>query len=488
MLKHSIMRENRSGVSQVNQDQIPIYERMVQFYKNKPISFHVPGHKNGLLYEGIDSAFAQVAQLDATELTGLDDLHAPEGMIGEAQELLTDFYQSSKSYFLVNGTTVGNLAMILACCQAGDYVLVQRHCHQSILHALNLAKLKPVFIASTVRENGETELMVETVQRAFQQYPSIRACIFTYPDYYGRTYNLQSMIEISHQNNALVLVDEAHGAHFCLGNPFPQTSLRLGADIVVHSAHKTLPAFTMGSYLHINSEHVPGKKVERYLKMLQSSSPSYLIMASLDLARHYLAHFSKEDVLYSQNQIQNFIEQLKQLPGIQVLQSEDPLKIMVRHALFSGYELQTRFELAGIYPELADPQQILLIFPLLKIGMPYPFDRALQQLQSLPWTDGQAQNRPKQNIIWQESLAITTLALSYEEMDDREEDWVEMDVSVGRVASQMITPYPPGIPLIMPGEKITQVHIEQLKKLMKFGARFQGEMEALRNGRLAVFR
>lgn len=471
----------------MNQDQLPLYERLLQHKQNRPISFHVPGHKNGILYEGIDSVFAQIAQLDATELTGLDDLHAPEGVIAKAQRLLTDLYQSNQSYFLVNGTTVGNLAMILACCQAGDYVLVQRHCHQSILHGLHLAKLKPVFIASTVREDGEIQLMVETVQRAFQQYPSIRACIFTYPDYYGQTFNLQAMTEIAHQNNALVLVDEAHGAHFCLGEPFPSSSLRLGADIAVHSAHKTLPAFTMGSYLHINSDHVPVKKVERYLKMLQSSSPSYLIMASLDLARHYVSHFSKEDIYYTQQKKQDFIKKIKQLSGIQVIASDDPLKMVVRHTTLSGYELQAKFEQVGIYPELADPQQILLIFPLLKTGMAYPYDQALQQLHSLSWTGRQAQKQPKQNILWQESITITTLALSYEEMEDRKEDWVEMDESVGRVASQMVTPYPPGIPLIMSGEKITQAHIEQLKKLMEFGARFQGEMEALRNGKLAVF-
>ncbi|MBO0995513.1 aminotransferase class I/II-fold pyridoxal phosphate-dependent enzyme [Bacillus sp. SD088] len=471
----------------MNQDQLPLYERLLQYKQNRPISFHVPGHKNGILYEGVDSAFAQIAQLDATELTDLDDLHAPEGVIAKAQRLLTDLYQSCQSYFLVNGTTVGNLAMILACCQAGDYVLVQRHCHQSILHGLQLAKLNPIFIASKVREDGEIQLMVDTVQRAFQQYPSIRACIFTYPDYYGQTFNLQAMIEIAHQNNALVLVDEAHGAHFCLEEPFPSSSLRLGADLVVHSAHKTLPAFTMGSYLHINSDHVPVKKVERYLKMLQSSSPSYLVMASLDLARHYVSHFSKEDVYYTQQKNQDFIKKLKQLSGIQVIESDDPLKVMVRHTAFSGYELQTKFEQVGVYPELADPQQILLILPLLKTGTVYPYDQALQQLQSLSWTSGQAQNQPKQNILWQESIMITTLALSYEVMENLEEEWVEIDVSVGRVASQMITPYPPGIPLIMLGEKITQTHVKQLKKLMKFGARFQGEMDALRNGKLAVF-
>ncbi|KRG12825.1 aminotransferase class I/II-fold pyridoxal phosphate-dependent enzyme [Lederbergia galactosidilytica] len=472
----------------MKQEQIPIYERMIQFYKEKPISFHVPGHKNGRLYDGLDSAFAQIAQLDATELTGLDDLHAPEGVIREAQGLLTDLYQSRKSYFLVNGTTIGNLAMILACCKEGDMVLVQRQCHQSVLNGLRLAKLKPVFIASTIREDGETELMVETVQKAFQQYPAIRACIFTYPDYYGQTFELKTMIEIAKQNQALVLIDEAHGAHFCLGDPFPSSSLQLGADIVVHSAHKTLPAFTMGSYLHINSDYVPVKKVERYLKILQSSSPSYLIMASLDLARHYLAHYSKEDLIYTKQHSQEFMGKLRQFPGVQVIQSEDPLKMMVRHRTLSGYELQNKFEQAGVYPELADPLQILLIFPLLKKGLSYPFDRALQQLQSLSWTDGQAQKQPMQNIIWQESIAITTLALSYEEMEDREDEWVVMDESVGRVGSQMITPYPPGIPLILPGEKITRYHIEQIKRLMKLGARFQGGMDSLRNGKLAVFK
>ncbi|MCJ7842932.1 aminotransferase class I/II-fold pyridoxal phosphate-dependent enzyme [Lederbergia sp. NSJ-179] len=487
MIKHSIMRENKSEVSQVDQDQMPMYERLIQHKKTNPISFHVPGHKNGFLYEGMDPAYAQLAQLDLTELTGLDDLHDPQEVIAEAQRLLADFYQTKKSYFLVNGTTVGNLAMILACCQEGDLVLVQRNCHQSILHGLIMAKLDPIFIAPDIRENGATEIKLQMVEKAFQQYPTIRACIFTYPDYYGQTYDFQAIIDVVHQHHSLVLVDEAHGAHFALGHPFPQSALQLGADIVTQSAHKTLPALTMGSYLHINSDRVPLKKVEKYLKTLQSSSPSYLIMASLDLARHYLAHVSTEDLTFSLRQSQEFIEKVKQLPNIQVIRSKDPLKITVRHSSLSGYELQAKFEQAGVYPELADPRQILLIFPLVKSGMVYPYDQAFRQLQSLSWAGGQARNQPMQNIISQESIAITTLALSYKKMEDLDDQWVDMDESVGKVASQMITPYPPGIPLILAGEKITITHVQQLKQLIKIGARFQGGTENLKQGKLAVF-
>ena len=191
--------------------------------------------------------------------------------------------------------------MILSVCSEGDTVLVQRNCHKSILNGLMLANIMPVFISPEMDMNLSTPAGIDkhTVRQAFERYPNAKACIFTYPDYYGGTFDLKSIIEIAHQHDSLVLIDEAHGPHFKLGDPFPLSALNLGADMVVHSAHKILPAMTMGSFLHINSKNVPKAKVEFYLSVLQSSSPSYPIMASLDIARSYLAGFTKEDIAYT---------------------------------------------------------------------------------------------------------------------------------------------------------------------------------------------
>ena len=462
----------------MDQKRMPLCERLEAHRKNKPISFHVPGHKNGLLYEGFSILQANAAY-DVTELTGLDDLHDPHEAIAEAQELLTSFYHTEKSYFLVNGSTVGNLAMILATCEEGDIVLVQRNCHKSILNGLRMANVRPVFISPEMNE----ELMIpgrikmEDIYEAINKYDNIKACIFTYPDYYGQVYEIEEMIKVLHSYNIIVLVDEAHGAHFSLGDPFPESALTLGADITVQSAHKTLPAMTMGSYLHINSDRIARERVEFYLSVLQSSSPSYPIMASLDYARYYIANFTKQDIRYTLEQREVWIEQF-QKSGMIVKCSHDPLKIIVRHPHYSGFQLQEKLESTGVYSELADPFQVLCILPLLKEGMAYP------NIQFPEFTKADS----NKNVGFVNmNHPITELSISYKDMNTLPVEWIKSNEAIGEIAAKMIIPYPPGIPLLLPGERITINHVRQLHLLLESGARFQGEVEQIKSGNIAIF-
>ncbi len=465
---------------------MPLFEKVLQHQQGKPISFHVPGHKNGSLYE---ESLHPIGEWDLTEITGLDDLHSPEEVILEAQQLLADLYRTRKSYFLVNGTTVGNLAMILASCHEGDYVLVQRNCHKSILNGLMLAKVRPIFLNPVIDEHLfiPAGVDLQAVIHAFNQYPMIKACIFTYPDYYGQTYELKKIIQLAHERNIPVLIDEAHGAHFQLGEPFPESALSLGADMVVQSAHKTLPALTMGSYLHINSDRINMEKVEFYLNILQSSSPSYPIMVSLDYARHYLAQLSNEDITYTIQERDKFLKEMGEIPGIAVKESNDPLKLIIHHDHLSGFELQAFFEKVNIFPELADPFHVLLVLPLLKADMTFPFREAVQRMNGLSWKTRQARNRINENILLQDDPFTTELSLTYQEMADWSKKWIGFDQAIGKVAANMLIPYPPGIPLFLPGEKITENHIIQLKRLLASGARFQGDTEKLEDEKIAVF-
>ncbi|MBO1004746.1 aminotransferase class I/II-fold pyridoxal phosphate-dependent enzyme [Pseudogracilibacillus auburnensis] len=470
----------------MNQKRMPLYERLLFHQKVNPISFHVPGHKNGLLYG--DEVFSRFLQLDLTELTGLDDLHDPQEEIAEAERLLTEYYGTKKSYFLVNGSTVGNLAMIMAVCNAGDTVLVQRNCHKSILNGLMLANVNPVFISPIMDEKLLTPsgIDAEMMKKALKQYPMTKACIFTYPDYYGQTYELEKMIEAAHEADIPVLIDEAHGPHFVYGEPFPPSALSLGADLVVHSAHKMLPAMTMGSYLHINGERVSEKKVKFYLSVLQSSSPSYPIMASLDFARSYLANINDEDIGYLLQTRVEFINRINEISELFVMESPDPLKLMIRHPALSGYELQSIFEEMAIFPEMADPYQVLFTFPLLKEGMEYPFNDAIKRMEVYPWSS----IRSDRQIIEANEYPnnkISQLSFSYKEMQELDEKWVKMNEAVGQIASKMTIPYPPGIPLLLPGEEITKKHMKQLQSLIEAGARFQGDVEQLKIGKIAVF-
>ncbi|MEH7093630.1 aminotransferase class I/II-fold pyridoxal phosphate-dependent enzyme [Neobacillus vireti] len=475
-----------------NQLEIPLYNALKRHISNNPVSFHVPGHKYGEIaaYKQ-DEFFKGILKIDATELTGLDDLHSPEGPIREAEELLAELYGSKKSFFLVNGSTVGNLAMIMAVCTEDSTVLVQRNCHKSVLNALKLAKVRPIFLEPEINQEWKVAAGISTctVQQAINQYPDAKALILTYPNYYGMVDDLKGIIELAHHHHFPVLVDEAHGPHFIIGEPFPPSALQLGADVVVHSAHKTLPAMTMGSFLHVNSDLVNLTRVEEYLGVFQSSSPSYPIMASLDISRYYLAGYEPEDVHFLLSEIQSFKEALAKIESIKVLTYPknvgDPLKITIQSkSELTGFELQKKFEENGIYTELADPYNILLIMPLLKKGQVYPLSETVAKIKGMLY--GLSFNDIINEIPTGDER-ISELAIQYSEMEKLKIMEVEIERASGLVCAETIIPYPPGIPLLMKGEKITSGRIGQLNRLLQTGARFQGDVSLLKAGYLKTF-
>lgn len=476
----------------MNQLQTPLFDALEKFNKRKKVSYHVPGHKNGQVFlDRGNELYHSLLSIDATELTGLDDLHAPEGPIHEAEALLADLYHVKKSYFLVNGSTVGNLAMILATCTAGDTVVVQRNCHKSILHGLMLANVKPVFV--TPNYEGKWGIAggidAEVVSNALTLYPETKAIILTYPNYYGLAGDLSKIAAIAHEKDIPLLVDEAHGAHFILGNSFPKSALTFGADIVVHSAHKTLPAMTMGSYLHVNSSLVDTKNVEFYLQMLQSSSPSYPIMGSLDLARAYLASYTEKDQQFLINKITQFKQKLAAINEIELLEpsaefKKDPLKITIQSKRgISGFELQSLLEEKGIYTELADARNVLFVFPLLKKEADYPFDQTVELIANAV----KGKNGRNIDIMeYKKSNEIMALSISYAEMKQTITKQVSFHEAIGKISSEMVIPYPPGIPLIMAGELITEEKINSLMNLIALHCRFHGGT-FIKDGKLIVY-
>ncbi|EJP81793.1 aminotransferase class I/II-fold pyridoxal phosphate-dependent enzyme [Bacillus cereus] len=459
----------------MNQNRMPLYEALMEFKERRLLSFHVPGHKNGLNFpQKASGGFKDILSIDVTELTGLDDLHSPFECIDEAQQLLAEVYGVYKSYFLINGSTVGNLAMILSCCGEHDIVLVQRNCHKSIINGLKLAGANPVFLNPWIDEVHNVPVGVhdEIIKEAITKYPNAKALILTHPNYYGMGIDLEASIAYAHAHKIPVLVDEAHGAHFCIGDPFPKSALVYGADIVVHSAHKTLPAMTMGSYLHINSRLVSEEKVSSYLSMLQSSSPSYPIMASLDIARFAIAVIKEEGHDEIVEFLRRFKEGLRSIPQIAILQypSQDELKVTVQtRCQLSGYELQSVFEKVGIYTEMADPYNVLFILPLqVNEGYMKAIEIIRVALQQYKVKDKTA------SIRYTYKGEISPLPYTYKQLERYETKLVSIEEAVGMIAAEMVIPYPPGIPLIMYGESITLEHTEQITHLEKTGARFQG--------------
>ncbi|WP_044340648.1 aminotransferase class I/II-fold pyridoxal phosphate-dependent enzyme [Rossellomorea aquimaris] len=468
-----------------DQTRTPLIEAIEKHRSAKPISFHVPGHKNGLLMKG-DPFY----QSDVTELSGLDDLHDPHEAILEAEDLLSDVYGTLKSYFLVNGSTVGNIAAVLASCSPGDPVFVQRNCHKSVMNGIKLAKAVPILIETEWNDEGTAlGIRPDALKEALKAFPDVKACVLTYPTYYGFTFNIEKIIEELHKHDVTCIIDEAHGAHFTLGTPFPKSAIECGADIVIHSAHKMLPALTMGSYLHISSSRVSERKVKEYLTMLQSSSPSYPIMASLDYARSYVGTFTKGDVDQNIKVVNEFVQALEGIhPQLIVYRAHDPLKLVIQLEGRTGYFLQQLLESEGIYSELADPDYILMILPLLKKNLSFPYKEAISRIRRALGNEpiiekitNHESNRSNSNEYF------TTLALSFEDMEEKDELLVALEEAEGEISAGMVTPYPPGIPLLIPGERITSHAIERLTEYVKNQANIQGH-HRLDENRVFVYR
>lgn len=472
----------------MKQETTPLFNALKEHAEGNTISLHVPGHKNGKLLP-ISTMAQDFLKLDVTELTNLDDLHSPEGVILEAEKLLAAAYRVERSFFLINGSTVGNLAMLMATLHEGDTVFVQRNCHKSILNGIELVKAKPILLGP--EENKEWGVAggvsLNTVKMAFQQYQDCKAIVLTYPNYYGMTYNLEEIIQFAHEKGLPVLIDEAHGAHFMGGDYFPSSAIELGADVVVQSAHKTLPAMTMGAYLHVNSDYISPEMINHYLRILQSSSPSYPIMASLDVARAYIANYSIEDEQYLKRIIEDFKDALQQIGEIKVLEYPnglgDPLKITIQSKCgYTGYELQCMLEEQGIFTEMADPKNVLLVLPLLKKGMDFPFSEISSKIKVA--LKGRCisieEESENQNYFTKDKISTIHRSNSQNMME------LPLRKAKNYICAETITPYPPGIPFLLCGEKISEEDINGLSLLIKSGAKFQGG-EYLAKGSIKVY-
>lgn len=458
----------------MNHQEMPLFYQLVQFAEKKPFSFHVPGHKNGTVFlEEAREYFKAILPLDVTELTGLDDLHAAQGVIFEAEKLAAEYFKADYTFFLVGGSTAGNLAMILSTCAPGDKIIVQRNCHKSIMNGLELSGAKPIFIRPEYDKSvcRYTAPDYSTVENALHENPDAKGLVLTYPDYFGHTYALKHMIDLAHRYQIPVLVDEAHGVHFSLGDPFPISAVELGADLVVQSAHKMAPAMTMASFLHMKSDLLSRDRVQHYLQMLQSSSPSYPLMASLDIARAYLASLSKEKI----NTILTSAHRLRQLfsqgKDWDVLPSHDPLKItlQVQEGL-SGYEIAHEFEKHLLYPELATDKQVLFIHGLEEFR---DFNRVENIVKNMNEQYKYKTNHATIEIGTLFKEPIQELAVSYHEMFKLAKKKAKLEETVGYIAAEAVIPYPPGIPVILKGERITEEQIRLIRHLIQQGATFQ---------------
>lgn len=463
---------------QSKQYQTPLYQVIKDFSEQQNLSFHVPGHKHGAIFPGYAKHhFHNVLALDLTELEGLDDLHAPTGPIKEAEILASEWFESLSTYFLVNGSTVGNLAMILATCQPDDQILVQRNCHKSILHGIELAGLQPIFLPPVYNQSKKryTNPSLSAINKAIDTYQKAKAIILTYPDYFGETFPLKEVIDKAHAEDMAVLVDEAHGCHFSLPFINIPSAVKLGADMVVQSAHKMTPALTMAAFLHVQTERIDRNKVCHYLQMLQSSSPSYPIMASLDIARFYLATYTKKqsDTLFQYiHEIRAVFENNDYWELEPFEKGKDPLKVCLQ--VREGIDIKALsklFEKEKIYPELITDRHLLFILGLEPTIDSKQLKKKLATIKEAYDKDGyHATIETRENYMEQ---GIQTLALSYSQMEKYQTQWCAWEEATGHIAAEAIIPYPPGIPIIAKGERIYSHIVDKIHKLQQQQINFQ---------------
>ena len=471
----------------MNQNTCPLLQKLIAFQSEHSISFHVPGHKNGKqwLHTKTNQVFQKFLAFDVTELSGLDDFHHPSECIREAEQLLTDLYGSGESHFLVNGSTVGNLAAVLSSCKAGEMVLIGRNSHKSMIHALKMTGVKPIFISNRYDSayGIEDTINIDNWIDAIHTYSNVRAIILTSPSYYGQWISLKKLIHEAHRFGIIVICDEAHGAHFILGEPFGTSAITEGADLVIQSAHKTLPAMTMGSYIHIKDNFPYQEKLKFYLGALQSSSPSYPIMASLDYARYHLSKIKQEgfqNILRSVQKVEKILSEHPKLEVIHSAYKKDPLKIWVRAKNgLSGYMLQKSFEEVGIYTELATEAFVLFIHPLGQFLEEGVFKEKLAKLH--------VPHSWKEKVSYtMEHIQMKPFLWSYDELDKMDRMVIPFQESAGKISAENIVPYPPGIPIIMDGEQITDEKIETLNHLLKINVTIEAK-QYFKEGMIQVY-
>lgn len=469
----------------MNQKDTPLFNQLKKHAEQSPQSFHVPGHKNGrVFYEKAKTMFQDILHIDQTEIEGLDDLHEADGVIAEAEQLAAELYGVRKTNFLVGGSTAGNLAMMMTAAERGETVLVQRSSHQSVFHGIELAGVKPVFLEPEGDEETGTVLGVSlrTLKEGIAAFPEAKAVFLTSPTYEGYGQPLSEHVQAAHKAGLMVCVDEAHGAHLIYekGASWPQSAIKAGADMVVHSAHKSLPAMTMSSFIHVNSSRVNEERLRYCLRMLQSSSPSYPLMASLDTARAYLASFTDSDWRHITARVAQFKEEVGrgscwgQTPQKLGNYVQDPLKLAFV-TRFAGvpFKWKRRMEESNVFPELVSPYHLLLTLPLtseLPSGERWP--GFFQEVLHLNKDDIERYHTRRKTAFFHEKN-ISGLAYTIDEMRNRETSLVPWTASKGFISAETITPYPPGIPLVLKGERIERTHVARLAELVDAGASFQ---------------
>lgn len=455
-----------------DQNKTPIADALLNFNKLSPVYFCMPAHHKGA---GADSRFTElfgkdVLKYDLTETPITDDLHEAEGAIKEAELLASELFGSDRTFFLVNGTTCGNEAMIISSVYEGKKILVARNCHKSILMGLIISGAIPIFIEPEISPiyNSFGSISPEKVKTAFEQNSNIQAFILVSPTYYGISSDLKAIAEICHSYGALLLVDEAHGAHFAFSNQLPLSAVASNADMASQSIHKTAGSMTQSSMLHIKGNLADISRVDSALKIVQSTSPSYILMASLDTARHNLAVNGKKLIKYTIFLSEYLRKSLNEIDSVTCFGgfidssvfAEDTTRIVFSIDGLCGFDVyNTLFYKYNICTEMADEHNVVAILS---------YADTIEQTNSLIEAVKCIAAAEVKGFIPDFSCPhIPPMALPPRKAYFSEKEYVPLNKAEGMICGEMIAPYPPGIPIIYPGEIFTKETIAFISEAIK---------------------
>lgn len=470
----------------LNQNETPLFDALLEYVNRDTVPFHVPGHKKGM---GIDEQFKNFIgenpfKIDVTVFKLVDSLHHPTGPIKKAQELAADAYDCDASFFSIHGTSGAIQAMIMSVVNAGDTIIVPRNVHKSVTAGIILSGATPVFMQPELDKkvgiaHGVTP---ETVEDTIRKHPNAKAVLIINPTYYGVSTDIKKIAEIVHSYNIPLIVDEAHGPHLGFNDKLPMSAIEAGADICAQSTHKIIGALTQCSMLHVNSPRVDTHRVQQILNLLQTTSPSYILMASLDCARRQIALEGKglldkaiDLANYARREINKipglycFGEEILRNPGVFAL---DPMKITItcRDLGITGYDLDMILSNKyHIQMELSD------LYNVLAVGSfgdtEESINKLLTALREIS-EDYLSKNTKKPDFM--DIPPIPEAVIIPREAFNSNKVSIPLKESIGMVSGEFLLAYPPGIPIICPGERITSEVINYVQDLKNAGLYVQG--------------
>lgn len=443
--------------------------------KINPVSFHMPGHKGKKFYErmGYGRVIEDFANCDITEIPGADNLFKAEDVILQTMKKYESLYGVKKSYLLVNGSSAGIIAAVLATVPKGGKLIMARNCHKSVFNALSLGDIEPIYAFPQAEKDYAIlgKVTAEEIVRCLDENPDASAVILPSPNYYGICSDIESISREVHRRGKILIVDQAHGAHlkFFDEDWCPGAAENLGADVVINSTHKTLGSFTQTAVMNICTDRVDLNVIEDKLQTIESSSPSYPLMMTLDINADIMLEKGAELVFDWKENLKWFYEEASKIDGLVLMNTKQldrtKLNIDMFAYGFDGNMLESFLMERNIFVELVSGNMVMCMTGIGNTRSDY--ERLIEALREL------SESYSMINEVRQKPMAVLTKKLEKRSVPKAREA-VSLDKACGRVCAMSIVPYPPGIPIACPGEVLDDEVLSYIRSLRNTGEKVIG--------------